>query len=99
MASADGTTAYFFGGLTAAGASNDVFSLAPNGYADPQPSEMTNIALFKNTSQHTTDPTWGATGPSRAVDGIQSTNHMSLANAPAGSTNNMCTHTLTMSNP
>ena len=43
--------------------------------------------------------TWGATGPSRAVDGIITGNLNGQANAPANSSFNMCTHTEQISNP
>lgn len=80
IASADGKTALFFGGVTAAGAVNDLFVLAPAGFDDPRDNELTNIAQGKNATQYITDPTW-AGGPQRAVDGILTTNFQSLAGA------------------
>lgn len=70
VASADGTQAYFFGGLTSAGAVNDVFVLAPGGFPDPLDNEMTNIALLKNTTQSSTIGAYPGFS-SRAVDGIR----------------------------
>jgi hypothetical protein len=62
VASGDGTAAYFFGGLTAGGAVNDVFAFAPGGFANPTAAEMNNLARPKgveaNTTMSTTDPTW-----------------------------------------
>ena len=44
VASGDGTTADFFGGRTASGPSNDLFSFAPGGFAEPTIPEMNNLA-------------------------------------------------------
>ena len=68
VASGDGTQATIFGGLTAAGAVNDIFTLAPGGFAKPTAGEMNNLARPFNsalgrivpagTTQSTTDPVW-----------------------------------------
>ena len=79
--------------MTATGTSNDVFVLAPAGFSDPTDAEMTNLALLKPATQSSTDPTW-AGGAQRAVDGVLTGNHNSVAGGtnPNGTTNT-CTHT------
>jgi len=47
VATPAGDRAYMFGGGTTVGSTNDVYVLAPNGFPDAQPSEMTNLALGK----------------------------------------------------
>ena len=73
----DGSQAYFVGGMTAAGAVNDIFVLAPAGFADPTESEMTNLALLKPATMSTTDPLFSG-GAARATDGIFTNNHNPL---------------------
>ena len=100
VASPDGTQAFFFGGMTAAGASSDVYVLAPGGFSDPRDSEMVNIALNKWANQSSTFQTWNAAGPGRAVDGNTISTHNDLANAPASNNvNNLCTHTILEAGP
>jgi hypothetical protein len=56
-------------GMTASGASNDVFALSPIGFSDVDESEMTNIALGKTASISANDPQLGRRGAGAANDG------------------------------
>jgi hypothetical protein len=95
VASHDGQYAYLFGGDSSTGVSNDVYMYAPFGFADPQPTEMTNIAVGKWTNMSSTSYLYAGQS-SRAVDGVITTNLASLAganNATAYPNNNRCTFT------
>ncbi len=92
-ASADNTRAYVFGGNTASGATNDVFALAPGGFSDAVPSEMTNLARGKWTAQSSADPVWGTRGSNAGVDGVITTNFAGTQNGNPSSCNcNWCSH-------
>ena len=54
-----GNTAYVFGGDTAAGVTNDLYALAPQGFSPPLPSEMTNLAFHAVTTASSSDPGMG----------------------------------------
>lgn len=62
--SPDRSTVFVFGGTTSGGASNDMYSFAPQGFADFTTAEGTNIAQrsINNASiayEASTDQTWG----------------------------------------
>jgi hypothetical protein len=91
--SADGSTVVIFGGTTAAGVTNDVWTFAFRGYPDFTLREATNLALNRPAFESTTDPNWGAGGPGRATDGNLQQLHDN------GPPLRACSHTLAQDNP
>jgi len=60
---------FVVGGMTASGASNDVFALSPVGFGDVYESEMINLALGKTASISANDARLGRRGAGAANDG------------------------------
>ena len=96
VASPDNSQLFVFGGLTAAGVSNDLFALAPFGFADAQPSEMTNLAAATGVSAaiSSLDPSLGTRGAGAAIDGNIVTRFTeTVAGVPSTCNCNFCTMT------
>jgi shikimate kinase len=69
----DGRYAYLFGGLTAAGASNDLYKLATaEGFDDALPAEQVNLALSRLAYHSSTNIAYNGTA-SLAVSGTINT--------------------------
>jgi len=76
-----------------------MYVLAPYGFDDATPAEMTNIATGKTTYMTTTNTDWGPRGPGAANDGILTTNHNPVqAGAPASCNCNWCTESVASTN-
>ena len=100
-ASPNQTMLYVFGGTTATGITNDIFALAPFGFWNSQPSEMTNVAQGRPASISAIEPTLGWRGPGAAVDGILTTRMTEVANpaTPATCNCDYCAQTPTNQGP
>jgi hypothetical protein len=104
VAAPNASMVFVVGGMTAAGASNDVFALSPVGFSDVYESEMINLALGKPSFISANDARLGKRGAKAANDGNVATffnqNFDTSANcgvctdpSSAACTCNMCTLT------
>jgi hypothetical protein len=69
VAAPNASMVFVVGGMTAAGASNDVFALSPVGFSDVYESEMINLALGKPSFISANDARLGKRGAKAANDG------------------------------
>lgn len=84
----------FHDAVTATGATSDMFAMAPAGFPDATPAEMTNVALRTTTAESSTAGYWGDAGSSIAVDGRDDKTNFCCANPPAAPNPPFgCTHT------
>jgi hypothetical protein len=87
------TILFVFGGTTAAGASSDLFALAPFGFTDATPAEMVNVALNMDATMSGNDALQSTRGPRAAVDGILITRHSPVDSGnPFGATPCSCNY-------
>jgi hypothetical protein len=73
VAAPNASMVFVVGGMTAAGASNDVFALSPVGFSDVYESEMINLALGKPSFISANDARLGKRGAKAANDGNAAT--------------------------
>jgi len=69
VAAPNASMVFVIGGMTAAGASNDVFALSPVGFSDVYESEMINLAVGKPSFISANDARLGKRGAVAANDG------------------------------
>jgi hypothetical protein len=101
VAAPNASMVFVIGGMTAAGASNDVFALSPSGFGDVYESEMINLALGKQSFISANDARLGRRGAIAANDGNiatffnQNFNPGTTCTNPSSAlcTSNMCTLT------
>ena len=87
---------YVFGGMTSAGATNDLFALAPFGFWDAVTTEMVNVALNKPATISANDASLGTRGAGAAVDGILTSRFTEVVAGVTATCNcNWCTMTPT----